>query len=92
MDIHHLRVFISVFKNRGFSKASEELHLTQPTISDHIRTLEDELNCKLFDRLGRTIIPTPEAEVLYTHAIEVIEKIEALKEAVSFGKKKSQAN
>lgn len=48
MDIHQLKVFAAVFKNRSFSKASEELHLTQPTISDHIRTLEEELDCKLF--------------------------------------------
>ena len=47
MDIHHLRVFASVFKNRSFSKASEELHLTQPTISNHIKALEDEFECKL---------------------------------------------
>ncbi|MBI5182141.1 MAG: LysR family transcriptional regulator [Nitrospirae bacterium] len=83
MDIHHLRVFVSVFKNRGFSKASEELHLTQPTISDHIRALEDELDCRLFDRLGRTIIPTSAADILYSHAIEVIEMAAALKGAVS---------
>ncbi|MFH1703901.1 MAG: selenium metabolism-associated LysR family transcriptional regulator [Nitrospirota bacterium] len=83
MDIHHLRVFTSVFKNRSFSKASEELHLTQPTISDHVKTLEEELDCKLFDRLGRTIIPTKEAEVLYSHALEIIEKTNTIKEVIS---------
>ncbi|MEW6118430.1 MAG: LysR family transcriptional regulator, partial [Nitrospirota bacterium] len=44
MDIHQLRVFVSVYKNRSFSKASEELYLTQPTVSDHIKTLEEELD------------------------------------------------
>jgi DNA-binding transcriptional LysR family regulator len=83
MDIHHLRVFTSVFKNKSFSKASEELHLTQPTISDHVKTLEEELDCKLFDRLGRTIIPTKEAEVLYSHALEIIEKTNTIKEVIS---------
>jgi len=87
MDIHQLRVFTSVFKNKSFSKASEELHLTQPTISDHIRTLENEFDCKLFDRLGRTIIPTREAEALYSHAVEIIEKVNALKEAIGQFKK-----
>jgi len=82
MDIHHLRVFASVFKNRSFSRASEELHLTQPTISNHIKALEDEFNCKLFDRLGRTIIPTKEAEVLYTHSTDLIERANNLKEAI----------
>jgi DNA-binding transcriptional LysR family regulator len=82
MDIHHLRVFASVFRHKSFSKASEELHLTQPTVSDHIKTLEEELSCRLFDRLGRTIVPTKEAEALYTHAVEIIEKADVLKEVI----------
>ena len=87
MDIHQLKVFTSVFKNKSFSKASEELHLTQPTISNHIKALEDEFNSKLFDRLGRTIIPTKEAEVLYRHSMEIIEKADTLKEAIGEFKK-----
>jgi DNA-binding transcriptional LysR family regulator len=89
MDIHQLRVFTSVFKNRSFSKASEALHLTQPTISNHIKALEDEFACKLFDRMGRTIIPTKEAEVLYGKSTEIIEKADALKEALGQLKKET---
>jgi DNA-binding transcriptional LysR family regulator len=88
MDIHHLRVFASVFKDKSFSKASKKLRLTQPTVSAHIRSLEEEYNCKLFDRLGRTIIPTKEAEVLYKYAIEIIEKTDAIKEVVGRFKNK----
>lgn len=87
MDIHHLKVFLSVFKNKSFSKASEELSLTQPTISDHVKSLEEELNCKLFDRLGRTIMPTKEAEVLYNHAMEIIEKADNIKDVIGQFKK-----
>jgi DNA-binding transcriptional LysR family regulator len=82
MDIHHLRIFASVFRHKSFSKASEELHLTQPTVSDHIKTLEEELSCRLFDRLGRSIVPTREADALYTHAVEIIEKADLLKEVI----------
>ena len=82
MDIHHLRVFASVFQDKNFSKASKKLRLTQPTVSAHIKALEEEYNCKLFDRLGRTIIPTKEAEVLYQYAIEIIEKADATKEVL----------
>jgi DNA-binding transcriptional LysR family regulator len=82
MDIHQLKVFVSVFKNKSFSKASEELHLTQPTISNHIKSLEDELDCKLFDRLGRSIMSTKEADVLYSHSMELIEKADTIKEAI----------
>ena len=82
MDIHQLRVFLSVYKKRSFTKASEELHLTQPTVSDHIKTLEEELDCVLFDRLGRMIKPTKEAEVLFIHSSEILERIGHLREAV----------
>ena len=82
MDIHQLRVFASVFQDKNFSKASKKLRLTQPTVSAHIKALEEEYNCKLFDRLGRTIIPTKEAEVLYQYAIEIIEKADATKEVL----------
>ncbi len=87
MDIHQLKVFASVFKNRSFSKASEEIHLTQPTISDHIKSLENEFDCKLFDRLGRTIIPTKEADILYSQALEIIEKANILNDLIGQTKK-----
>lgn len=82
MDIHHLRVFISVYKNKSFSKASKELYLTQPTVSEHIKTLENELKVKLFDRVGRTVLPTRDAEILYEQALEVIDKVSKLKESL----------
>ncbi len=80
MDIHHLRVFASVYRHRSFSKASEELHLAQPTVSDHIKALEEELNCRLFDRLSRKIIPTREAGVLIGRVSEVIDKFEGIQD------------
>lgn len=83
MDIHHLKVFASVYKHKSFSIAAEELNLTQPTVSDHIKALEGELNCKLFDRLPRKIIPTREASVLIGRAQEIIEKLEGFKDVLS---------
>ncbi len=83
MDIHRLKVFMAVFNKKSFSRASEDLYLTQPTVSEHIRSLEEELNCKLFDRLGRTIIPTKEAELLYLYAAEIIEKADSLKDLMN---------
>ena len=82
MDIHHLRVFALVFKHKSFSKAAEQLSLTQPTVSDHIKALEDELNCRLFDRLPRKVLPTKEAAVLIGQAQEIIERVEGFKDAL----------
>lgn len=88
MDIHHLKVFLSVFKNRSFSKASEELHLSQPTISSHIKAMEDELDCRLFDRAGRSVIPTKEAEMLYAYASEIVERLEGIRTALGLLKER----
>ena len=82
MDIHHLKIFISVHRNNSFSKASKELHISQPTISEHIKNLENELDCTLFDRLGRSILPTAKAEILLPHALQVVEEIAKLQEAI----------
>jgi len=80
MDIHHLTIFTSVYRNRSFSRASEELGLSQPTVTEHMKKLESELGRKLFDRTGRTIYPTREAEILYSRSIEVLDAMERLKE------------
>ncbi len=82
MDIHHLRIFASVFGNRSFSKASKQLDISQPTISEHIKNLEAELGCSLFDRLGRSIIPTREADLMYPGAMHIIEETDRLKQTV----------
>ena len=82
MDIHKFKVFASVFRHKNFSKASKELNLTQPTISSHIKILEEEFDLKLFERMGRTVIPTKQAEVLYEHVMEIIKSADILKKAV----------
>ena len=87
MDLHHLRIFLSVFRNRSFSKASQQLHLSQPTVSDHIKTLEEYLDCRLFDRTGRKIIPTGEGQLLHDLAFEIVEKADGLRHALGRFKK-----
>lgn len=76
-----------MYRNRSFSRASQQLHLTQPTVSDHIRTLEAYLDCRLFDRLGKKIIPTGEAELLHNYAVEIIEKADGVRHAIGQFKK-----
>lgn len=79
MDLHHLKIFTEVYKLRSFTKASQQLHISQPTISEHIKNLELELECQLFDRLGRTIVPTRKAELLYPKAIKLMEDLLAMR-------------
>ncbi|MBW2656005.1 MAG: LysR family transcriptional regulator, partial [Deltaproteobacteria bacterium] len=58
MDLWQLHIFISVVENKSFSKASEAINLSQPTVSNHIKELEDYFQCRLLDRLGKTTEPT----------------------------------
>lgn len=83
MDIHHLKIFASVYKNKSFTRASEEMLISQPTISEHIKNLENSLQCRLFDRLGRSIMPTAEAEVLYPKALQILDDLEQLQNDVT---------
>lgn len=78
MDTRQLRIFTAVYKTRSFTKAAEQLFTSQPTISEHMRNLEDHLGCKLFDRLGRSIMPTPQAELLYPKAVEILDEIDKI--------------
>ncbi|MFO7801112.1 MAG: selenium metabolism-associated LysR family transcriptional regulator [Desulfovermiculus sp.] len=68
MDMRRLGTFCAVFEQGSFSRAGEILHMSQPTISSHIASLEKELGCALFDRLTRRILPTQAGHTLYTHA------------------------
>lgn len=55
MDIKQLQTFLAVARLLNFRAAAEELHYSQSTVSDHIRTLEQELHTKLFERLGKKV-------------------------------------
>jgi DNA-binding transcriptional LysR family regulator len=68
MDLRRLEIFAKVAELGSFSRAAEALFLTQPTISEHVRALEDELGVQLLDRLGRGATPTPAGQLLLAYA------------------------
>lgn len=75
MDIANLDAFIAVAETASFSLAAERLFLTQPAISKRIINLEDSLNTKLFDRIGRTTQLTEAGKALLPHAYHIINEI-----------------
>lgn len=83
IETRHLKIFVTVYKARSFTKAAEELYTSQPTVSEHIQNLEARLNCQLFDRLGRSILPTAEAEILYPRAMAILEDLQRLEAEIS---------
>src|SRR6267143_1780161 len=55
MELHQLRYFCAVAETGSFSRAAEQTHVSQPSLSQQILKLEDELGARLFDRLGRSV-------------------------------------
>jgi len=73
MDLRQLEIFVKVAELKSFSKAAQALRLTQPTISEHIRTLEQELGVRLLDRLGRGAEATRAGQLLLSHATRMLQ-------------------
>lgn len=73
MDFRQLESFISIAKNKSFSKAARELYLTQPTISNHIQNLEKEIGTTLLNRDNRKITLTKAGEIFYDYANKILD-------------------
>ena len=68
MDLWQLNIFCKVIELKSFSRAGKAVHLSQPTISSHIKDLEGHLDCRLIDRLSKEALPTKAGELLYGYA------------------------
>ena len=72
MELAQLEVFLSVARERRFSRAAEKLYRTQSAVSQTIRKLEDELGESLFDRSSREGVLTDAGQVLYEYAEKLL--------------------
>jgi DNA-binding transcriptional LysR family regulator len=71
-DFRHLQTFCRVADLKNFSKAADDLFLTQPTVSGHILSLEGSLGVRLFDRTGREARLTRAGQIFYDHATRLL--------------------
>lgn len=79
MDFHQLKVFVEVARQKSFSRAAENVFLAQPTVSAHIKALENEVGALLFDRSQRELQLTDAGTMLLRYAKELLNiKEEAL--------------
>ncbi|HVB29215.1 MAG TPA: LysR substrate-binding domain-containing protein [Terriglobia bacterium] len=76
MELHQLRYFRAVARFRSFTRAAEHERISQPSISQQIRKLEDELGSRLFDRLGRRIRLTAFGARFQEHALRILNNLE----------------
>ncbi len=72
MDFRQIEAFAQVVKLKSFSRAADAVFLTQPTISAHISSLENELGIKLIDRSTKDVIPTKAGKLFYDYAVNLI--------------------
>jgi LysR family hydrogen peroxide-inducible transcriptional activator len=77
MELHQLRYFCSVAEAGSFSRAAEQSHVSQPSLSQQIIKLEDELGTRLFDRLGRSVRLTETGQTFLPRARAVLRELEA---------------
>ncbi len=82
LDTQSLLAFIAVADNRSFSKAAEQLHLTQPAVSKRIALLESQLGATLFDRIRRQVLLTEAGNTLLPHAREIVHSLDKARKAI----------
>jgi LysR family transcriptional regulator, benzoate and cis,cis-muconate-responsive activator of ben and cat genes len=82
MELRHLRYFAAVAKQLSFSKAAEELHISQPPLSRQIQELERELGTTLFDRKAKKIELTKAGEYLSIEARRILDAVAMAASAV----------
>lgn len=83
MDTQALIALCAVAEHESFSAAAQALHLTQPAISKRIAGLEDSLECKLFDRIGRTVSLTENGSALLPRALKILRDMEEARRLIS---------
>lgn len=77
MELHQLRYFCAVAETGSFSRAAEQSHVSQPSLSQQIMKLEDEFGARLFDRLGRSVRLTEVGKTFLPRARSVLRELEA---------------
>ena len=83
MEMHQLRYVVAVARARNFSRAAEQCHVSQPSLSQQIQKLEEELGERLFDRMKREAKLTPHGEAFLPRALKILEEVDVAKREAS---------
>ena len=79
MEMQQLRYVVAVARSGNFSRAAGQCHVSQPSLSQQIKKLEDELGERLFDRMKRAAKLTPHGEAFLRHAVHILEAADTAK-------------
>ena len=83
MDLWQLQIFCKVIDLKSFSRAGRSVHLSQPTVSSHIKDLEDHFDARLIDRLAKEALPTKAGGLLYRYAKRMISLRDEIESAMA---------
>ncbi|MES2148476.1 MAG: LysR family transcriptional regulator [Pseudomonadota bacterium] len=81
--LRQLKVFETVARHLSFSRAADELHLTQPAVSTQVKTLESHVGLVLFEQLGKKVYLTPGGAELLYHSRAIIQQFQEAEEALT---------
>src|SRR5215831_1599590 len=83
LNLHLLRMFATVARVGGFSRAAEAMNLSQPAISKGVRDFELQVGCRLLNRSQKGVVPTSEGLALLKHAEDLFAAERAAEEMLS---------
>ena len=83
MEFHQLRYVCAIAETGSFSRAAERCQVAQPSLSQQVLKLEEDLGAKLFDRLGRSVRLTEAGRAFVSHARAILEKMDLARASVS---------
>lgn len=83
MTIRHLKIFITVADTGKMSAAADKLYISQPSVSQAIRELEEHYRCLLFERLSKKLYITPAGRRLYSYAKPVVSQFDMIEESMA---------
>ena len=82
MELRQLNYFLVLCKELHFSEAAFKLGISQPTLSQQIRVLEDEVGVPLFDRIGKKTVKTEAGNILERYTLEIFRLLDSAEEAI----------
>src|SRR6266545_1294835 len=82
MTLRQIEVFQAIARERSFTRAAKRIHLSQPTMSEHVRELEEELGAPLFDRRARSTTLTEAGRVFDSYASRITSMVADARQAI----------
>ena len=82
LTLQQLKLFESVYRNGSYTRAAEELHLTQPAISIQLKRLEEQAGIPLFEQVGKKIFPSTAGKIMYEASLDILKRVTDLNNSI----------